>query len=143
MRCHTSQAILEQILNVQSWPNFRGYGPLPGIREATIIHQPTEIVGTKFLVTSDDGSTHSEEVIAWEPGKMLVMKMSEFSKPLSRLATHFDEIWTFDERPGTTLLIRTFHLYPQSLLTRPFLWLIACLLRPAIVKHTQQLKGLA
>jgi hypothetical protein len=77
---------------------------------------------------------------AWEPGKMLVMKMSQFSKPLSRLVTHFDEIWTFDERQDFTLLTRTFHLHPKSLLTRPFLWLISCLLRPAIVKHTKQMK---
>lgn len=129
----SSQAILEQILNVKNWPNFRGYGPLPGIREATFIHQPAEVVGTKFQVTSDDGSTHIEEIVAWQPGKMLHTKMSHFSKPLSRMSTHFEEIWTFDERPGSTLLSRTMHLYPKSPLTRPLLWLISCLLRPAIV----------
>ena len=137
----TSQAILEQILNVQNWPRFRGYGPLPGIRQATIIQQPAEIVGTRFEVISDDGSTHTEEIVAWHPGKMLHTKMSNFSKPLSRLSTHFDEIWTFDEHQGTTLLTRTFQLHPKSLLTRPLLWLISWLLRPAIVKHTQQMKA--
>lgn len=138
----TSQAILEQILNVQNWPDFRGYGPLPGIREAIIISQPIEIVGTKFQVTSDDGSTHLEEIVAWQPGKSLHTKMFQFSKPLSRLATHFDELWTSDERQGTTLLTRTLHLYSQSVLTRPLLWLISCLLRPATSRHTKQMKDI-
>lgn len=136
----TSQAVLEQILNVENWPKFRGYGPLPGIRHAVIIKQPAEIVGTTFQITNDDGSTHIEEIIAWQPGQSLHTKLHNFSKPLSRLSTYFDELWSFDELPDGTLLTRTFHLHPKSILARPFLWFISGFLRKAIVRHTQLMK---
>jgi hypothetical protein len=61
--------------------------------------------------------------------------MKEFSPPLSRLATEFEESWAF-ERVGTaTRVTRTFGLHPKSGLARPALWLISFLLKRAVARH--------
>ena len=53
----------QQILDLSKWPEFNGYGPLPGIREADFETKTDEIVGTKIRVTNRDGSTHVEEIL--------------------------------------------------------------------------------
>jgi hypothetical protein len=142
--CHSvvplaGSAIVQQILQVERWPDFKGYGPLPGIRQAVITQTTEGIVGTTIAVTNTDGSTHQEEIIAWHPDTRLEMKMSKFSKPLSHLATHFDEIWDFAQSGQQTSMTRTFRLHPKSSWSKPLLWLISLLLRRAIEKHNRVL----
>ena len=80
------QDIAGQILDLSRWPEFAGYGPLPGIRVAEFEARTDEVVGTRIRVTNTDGSTHVEEVVEWDPGRRVRLRMGEFSAPLSRLA---------------------------------------------------------
>ena len=72
---------------------------LPGIKAAEFEARTPEVVGTRIRVTNTDGSSHVEEIVEWEPDRRLRLRMGEFSPPLSRLATGFDETWEF-ERTG-------------------------------------------
>ena len=120
--------------------DFTGYGPLPGIRAAEFEVRTEDVVGTRIRVTNTDGSGHVEEIVGWEPERRLRLDMREFSPPLSRLATRFEEIWEF-ERPGDgTRVVRSFRLYPKSFLARPVLWLISLLLKRAIARHVRQMR---
>ncbi|MHB0960741.1 MAG: SRPBCC family protein [Pirellulaceae bacterium] len=87
--------IARQILDLAKWPEFQGYGPIPGIKVAEFEIETPGIVGTRIWVTNTDGSTHVEEIVEWEPGRRLRLHMQEFSAPLSRLATRFIETWDF------------------------------------------------
>lgn len=132
--------IAAQILHLAKWPEFTGYGPLPGIQSAVFEVRTPEIVGTRIKVTNTDGSTHVEEIVEWEPDARLVLHMSDFWPPLSRLASRFEEEWGFERARETTHVERTFRLYPKSVLTRPALWLISILLRRAVARHLRQIK---
>ena len=134
------EQIARQILDLDRWPEFRGYGVLPGIRAAQFERQTPEVVGTRIRVTSTDGSTHVEEIVEWEPDRLLRLHMGEFSPPVSRLAIGFDETWQFEPTGEGTRVIRSFELHPRSGATRPLLWLISLLLKRAIARHLRQMK---
>jgi hypothetical protein len=91
--------IARQILDVTKWPDFHGYGPIPGIKIAEIEVRTPEIVGSRIRVTNTDGSNHVEEIAEWQPDHRLQLHMKDFSAPLSRLAIGIEETWEF-ERVG-------------------------------------------
>ncbi len=132
--------IAEQILDLTRWPDFRGYGVLPGIKAAEFEARTPEVVGTRIRVTNTDGSSHVEEVVEWEPDRRLRLRMGKFSPPLSRLATEFVETWEFGPAEGGTRVVRSFELYARSGPTRPLLGLISLLLRRAIARHLRQMR---
>ena len=133
------EEIASQILDLSRWPEFNGYGPLPGIKRAEFETRTDEVVGTRIRVTNRDGSTHVEEIVEWEPTRRLRLHMHEFSPPVSRLATSFDETWDFEREGDRTDVVRSFEMHPKSALTRPLLWLISFLLKRAIARHLEQM----
>ena len=135
--------IAEQLLCLEKWTEFQGYGPIPGIRQAEFEVRTGEIVGTRIRVTSTDGSTHVEESMGWEPGRRVQLRMKEFSPPVSRLARHFDETWLFEPDAGGTRVQRVFELHPQSLPAKLLLRLVAVFLRRAITRQLRQMKTAA
>jgi hypothetical protein len=137
------QDIAGQILDLAKWPEFTGYGPLPGVKSAEFVARTPEVVGTRIKVTNTDGTTHVEEMVEWQPDARLVLHMADFSPPLSRLATRFEEEWVFGRVDDVTHVSRTFRLYPKSVLTRPAVWLISLLLRRAVARHLRQIKASA
>jgi hypothetical protein len=133
------EAIAAQILDLDRWPEFRGYGPLPGIRSATFESRTDAVVGTRIRVRNTDGSSHVEEIVEWDPVRRLHLRMQAFSSPLSRWATAFDETWEFHRDGDQTHVRRSFAMHARSAWTRPVLWLISWLLKSAIQHHVQQL----
>lgn len=130
------EAICRGIFDLDRWPDFTGYGILPGIRNAEFLTRPEGLVGTRIAVTNTDGSTHVEEVMSWDGSKRLVMRLAEFSPPLNRLASHFEEHWHFEpHKQGQTRVTREFHLYPLNPGGGIALRLIAPLLRRAASRH--------
>lgn len=134
------ETIADQILDVGRWNSFRGYGPLPGIRSAEFTLRTPQVIGSRIRVVNTDGSTHTEEIIEWAPATRLRLDMEDFSPPLSRLATRFEEVWTFERLPEGTRVVRSFTLHPKSVATRPLLWLISLLLRRAIARNLSEIR---
>jgi hypothetical protein len=50
------EEIARQILDLTKWPDFNGYGPMPGIRVAEFDVQTPGIVGSRIRVKNRDGS---------------------------------------------------------------------------------------
>ena len=135
------QEIAAQILDLEKWPEFKGFGPLPGIRSAEFELKTEQIVGTRFRVTNTDGSTHLEEIREWNLPHSLRLQMGEFTPPFSKLAASVDEVFEFEVRDGMTQVTRSFRLHPRSVWTRPLLWLVSLLLRRAIAAHLKQMRA--
>jgi hypothetical protein len=136
----TPEEIAGRILDPTTWSEFHGYGAIPGITAAVLeVHTPN-IVGSRFRVTNTDGSTHLEEIVEWQPGRLIRLHMKEFLPPLSRLATEFEETWEFDRTHKGTHVTRSFRLHAKSFLTRPLLRVIAFFLRRAIAKHLREME---
>jgi hypothetical protein len=133
------EQICDGMFDVEKWSSFTGYGPLPGIRQVTMLSPENSRVGTEFHVENTDGSRHKETVLSFDPGRCIVMKMADFSPPLRHLATHFIERWDFAALHPEYRITRTFELFPKNALAAVPLWLIARLLKKAVARHTHQL----
>lgn len=144
--CHETlplspEEIAQQILDVAKWSDFRGYGPIPGIKSAEFETRTPNIVGSRIAVTNLDGSTHVEEIVEWQPERRLQLRMGSFSKPLSRLATSFVETWECERVGNVTKVARSFELNAKSMLTNPLLWFISLFLKRAIARHLRDIKS--
>lgn len=89
--CHDTlpfgpEEITRRILDLTNWPDFQGYGPIPGIKVAEFEVRTPGIVGSRIRVSNTDGSSHVEEIVEWQPDRRLRMRFQDFSAPLSRLA---------------------------------------------------------
>lgn len=133
-------AICEEIADTTRWREFRGYGPLPGIAHAEYEQRTPTMVGSRIRVRSTDGSLHTEEIERWVPAREIVMRLHDFTPPLSRLATHFTETWSFQPALQGTLVSRVFELYPRRAAAWPALWLIARLLRRAVARQLREMR---
>lgn len=138
---HTAMEIAAKIADLSRWPEFDGYGPLPGITSAAYEEPVGTMAGARIRVQNDDGSSHVESVEVWQPPERIVMRLHAFTPPLSRLASHFVEEWRFDPANGGTEVTRHLQLYPRSPLARPALWLISLLMRRAIARHLEVMAG--
>ena len=137
------QTIAAQILEVANWSSFQGYGVLPGVREAVFETRTDAVIGSRIRVVNTDGSTHVEEITVWDPEYRLALRMADFSRPLSGLATHFDELWEFERGATATRVTRTFALHPRSYIGKVALWAISFLLRKAINRQLEHMGSLA
>src|SRR5262249_14505859 len=131
--------IARQILDLTKWPDFRGYWPIPGIKVAEFDIQTPGVVGSQIRVTNLDGSSHIEEIVEWQPNCRVRLCMKEFSKPLSNLATSFEETCEFERIGNETHVVRSFVLHPVSVMTWLPLWVISFFLRRAIVRHLREM----
>jgi hypothetical protein len=135
----TPPEIAAQILDVAAWQTFRGYGPIPAIKRAEFLVRTAEVVGSRIQVHNADGSTHVEEITAWDPERSWQMEMQEFSPPLSRLAVKFEELWDLEPTAAGTRVVRTFRLYARSGWSRVALIPISWFLHKAVARHLQQM----
>lgn len=133
--------IVQQILDLTNWPDFKGFAFLPGIKAAEFEVRTPEIVGSRIKVTNTDGSNHVEEIVEWQPDRRLTLHFKDLSPPVSRLATRFEETWDFEPGSGGTKAIRSFKLFAKSVMTWPFLWLISIFLKKAIARHLVQMRN--
>jgi len=136
----TSDEIARQILDLTKWPDFHGYGPIPGIKVAAFDVQTPGIIGSRIRVTNLDGSSHVEEIVEWQPDRRLRLQLKEFSPQLSRLTSRFEETWEFERVEGGTNATRSFQLHAKSVLGRLPLWVISFFLKRAITRHLRELK---
>src|SRR5262249_33512743 len=134
------QEIAGQILDLTKWPGFHGYGPIPGIKAAEFDVQTPGIVGSRFQVTDEYGSSHIEEIVEWQPDHRIRLEMRGFSAPLSWLGRMFEETWAFQRVESGTHVTRSFQLHSRSLLARLPLRVISFFLERAIVRHLRQMK---
>jgi Polyketide cyclase / dehydrase and lipid transport len=131
--------IARRILDLANWPDFKGYAMLPGIRSAEYEVKTPAVVGSRIRVTNSDGSSHVEEIVEWQPDQRVRLHMHDFSAPLSRLATSFEETWEFTRADNATRVTRSFELCPKSAFARPLLWVISTLLRKAVARHLREM----
>jgi len=143
----TASEIAANIADVARWREFKGYGFLPGIAHAEYEQRTVDMVGSRLRVRNTDGSQHTEEFLEWNPGLnpggKIVIKLYDFSPPVSNLATHFIETWDFEAKGKVTLARRSFQLFPKQPFTRPILWLIALVFKRAIVRHLAEMAATA
>jgi hypothetical protein len=133
--------IAKQILDLARWPDFTGFGPLPGIRSASFEVRTPGVVGTRIQVVNRDGSKHVEEIVVWDPSHAVQLRMSDFSMPVARLATHFDETWRFTPQGAMTHVVREFSLHPKCGRSKFMLWIVSKFLRRAVDRHFRRMQA--
>ena len=134
----TGEEIGQQILAIENWPAFEGYGPLPGIAEAHFETRTPDVIGTRIRVQNRDGSTHVEEIVEWKPAERITLEMKEFSRPVSLFASRFIERWEFEPSGDGTFIRRSIELQHKSFFGWLVLGMISPFLKRAINRHLQQ-----
>ena len=136
---HPPDVIFDKILDLENWQSFTGFGPIPGIEQATFENPDSPVPGRRIRVKNLDGSQHVEKVTHWNAPNSITMELKEFSAPLSTLASHFIERWKIEAQSHQILIVRSFELFPKNSLVYPLLWIISRFLKLAVARHTRQL----
>jgi hypothetical protein len=135
----TGEEIGAQILRLENWPDFQGYGPLPGIAEAQFEIRTPDVVGTRIRVRNRDGSTHIEEIVEWQPAERITLEMKEFSWQMKLFSDRFVERWEFERSNGETAIRRSIELQHRSVFGWLVLAAISGLLKNAVDRHLAQI----
>jgi hypothetical protein len=120
------------ICELSRWPLFRGYGPLPGIVEASVEGGVVGL-GSRIRVRNTDGSVHHEVVEVFEPPRRYAIRM-ELQPPVAYImASILEEIDLEADGTGTRMR-RRFVVTPRSGLSAPVAWLFGGVLLPKAVE---------
>ncbi|GDX82525.1 hypothetical protein LBMAG42_43360 [Deltaproteobacteria bacterium] len=131
------EAAFAFICDLTRWPLFTGYGPLPGIVEATVEGAVT--LGSRIRVRNTDGSVHHEVVERFEPGRRYTIRM-ELNPPVSYVMASIEEDVELTAAASGTRIRRTFVLRPRSWFTAPIAWLFGGVLLPrAVARHNARM----
>jgi len=93
-----------------------------------------------LLAISAINTSKTAYLSAWMRPHPLRLEMKEFSAPLSRLATGFEETWEFKRNGNKTHVTRSFRLHANSVLARLPLRVISFFLKWAIVRHLREMR---
>lgn len=129
--------IFDSFMQIEKWNDFKGYGLIPGIKTANFILKSESIKGSIIQVENTDGSSHKEEILAFEKDKYLKIKLYDFSKPLSYFSTHFFEEWALKKMEDGYKVERSMTLFSKGTISRFILKVISLSLKNAIQKHTE------
>jgi len=129
--------IFDSFMQIEKWNDFKGFGIIPGIKTANFIVKSESIKGSIIRVENTDGSSHKEEILAFEIDKYLKIKLYDFSKPLSYFATHFLEEWALKKMEDGYKVERSMTLFSKGTISRFILKVISLSLKNAIQKHTE------
>lgn len=127
------ERVFAYIVDLSKWPLFTGYGPLPGIAEASV-EGGTVGLGSRIRVRNTDGSVHHEVVEVFEPGRRYVIRM-ELAPPVSYVMASIHETVALEPEGDGTRMRRTFVVTPRSWLTAPIAWLFGGVLLPRAVER--------
>jgi uncharacterized protein YndB with AHSA1/START domain len=128
-------AVFAGIIDLGQWPLFTGYGPLPGIRAASLPAGETVRLGARIRVDDADGSHHYERIEVFEPDRRVALRM-ELTPPAAHvMADIYEEVTLAPSSSGTTMT-RTFTATPRAWYTWPMAWLFGSfMLRRAVLRH--------
>jgi hypothetical protein len=133
------QELCLEILDADRWSEFQGYAILPGIERAYFETKTSDWVGSRINVQNTDGSSHIEEIIDWDMGNRVALRLQDFNSPVQHLATHFVETWEFSPSAHGIEVARTMTLYPKNTLGWLMLIPISRFMKKAFEKHLVQL----
>jgi hypothetical protein len=129
--------IFDSFMQIEKWNDFKGFGIIPGIKTANFIVKSESIKGSIIRVENTDGSSHKEEILAFEIDKYLKIKLYDFTKPLSYFSTHFLEEWALKKMEDGYKIERSMTLFSKGKISRFILKVISLILKRAIQKHTE------
>lgn len=132
--------VFAAILDLRNWPLFRGYGPLPGIVEATVPEGTPITVGTRIRVRNTDGSVHHERVVELDPGVRYRVTM-ELVPPAAWWMARIDELVELEPHGTGTRMRRRFDTVPRFTLAWPVVWAITQLLKRAVERHNDAVRA--
>ena len=133
------ESFCDEIFDVSKWSDFKGYGPIPGIRSVERKNYSESRIGTRFEIINTDDSNHVETVTDYQHGKLITLYYDGFSKPLDGLASHFTETFQFEKHGSTTHVKRTFQLFPKNFIGKIMLSITTIFLKRAVKKHFEKL----
>ena len=109
---HSFDARIEHLFDftndAANFTSFTGFGPVPGIREASYLTAGPPALGSRRRILKTDGSEHIEEIVAFERPVRHSSRITALTPPFSWLVTSGEDDWRFGEADGRTTVERRF-----------------------------------
>lgn len=139
---HATAPIFDLCIDAQRFPQvFRGYGPIPAIREIVLLAPLA--VDSEREIRNSDGSVLRERVTALQPPLHHAYTLSGFRGPFAWLVRSGAADWQLQPLQDATLLTWSYRFETTSAITHP---LAAALLRrcmqPAMQRCLRNMDGL-
>jgi hypothetical protein len=126
----------DYLVSVDGFLAFPGYGPVPGIAKVEFSRGSRLEKGTVLSIGNTDGSTHREEITAYDPPRAYAIRIDSFSSPLRLLVHWAEETWRFEQTSRGTRIEREFVLSLRSVLFWPLsLAFTRLILKRAMQRH--------
>jgi len=120
---------------------FTAYGPIPGVVGCSLRDADALAVGVRRIITTSDGVTMDEEILAYESPVLQTYRWGgQLKPPLAWLVRTGTGHWTFDEIPEGTRVRWTYTFAMTTPLVWPVMWVLSQLFRRWM---TRALDGLA
>lgn len=109
---------------------FKAYGPIPGVVGCALRDADALAVGVKRTISTSDGVTMDEEILAYEAPLMQKYRWTgPLKPPLAWLVRSGTGHWTFDEVPEGTRVRWTYTFAMTTPLAWPVVWVLSLLFR--------------
>jgi hypothetical protein len=129
--------IADQLLDLERWKAFQGYGAIPGIAKAEFEAQAESSGDTRILITHSDGTSCVASVKEWSPDTRVTLKLTDFAGPSFRDIVSIEHTLEFEpDEGGSTKLTRFVQINPASESAMPILHDVALDLKKALLLHS-------
>ena len=132
--------VMEHLSDIRAMVDFVGYGPVPGIKQATWLTEGGFREGARRQIENLDGSRHEETIIEVSADR-IVERAHGFTSPIRLLVHELVDTFVLTEREGITELQRIFVLHLRHGWYWPLGAMLAFCLRRALRRHHLQLAG--
>jgi hypothetical protein len=119
----------------ENFRSFTGFGPIPGIREASYVTPGEPRLGSLRRIVKTDGTEHSEEITVFEPPARHTSRIRGLGPPFSWLVREGEDDWVFTPERGGTRVDRTFVFTLTSPLAAPVAQLVLHTLMRAAIRR--------
>lgn len=136
---HPAESVFDLCVDSHRFPpTFRGYGPIPAIREIVLLAPLA--VGSERELHNSDGSVLRERVTALQRPLHHAYTLSGFRAPLAWLVREGAADWQLQPQRDATLLTWTYRFEPTSAIARPFAsMLLRRCMQPAMQRCLQRM----
>lgn len=113
-----------EVTSPDNLDTFVGFGPIPGILEATVEGEDALGEGAVLRVRNTDGSTHRERIEVLEPPSRYRIRIFDFDSAFRHLVDHAIEQLDFSRYGGRTAIAREFRFTLKTTLLAPAAYLL-------------------
>jgi hypothetical protein len=120
--------------------SFRGWGPIPGVRDVRYLDGPPCLGAARDIINTD-GTTHRELFTAFDPPRGFEITIRQVAPPFGILVREIRDTFALTSIGRGAELVRVVHFYLTSKVAYPLAITFAPMMRQALRAHHAAMKS--